>query len=245
MAINFRRFAVPDGSITAAKLADNAVTTAKLADSAVASAKLADSAFGSTKLADSAVSSVKLADAAVSSTKLADAAVSSTKLADAAVDSAKLADNAVVSAKLADAAVDLSTAKVGGILPVAKAHDGLRLFLIMADDTPISSNVPAVVDQWEVLKESRFSKKTATHPVVKIKFGLEFSTGGVGGGNVEWGIFLNAEATPRASGEASTSEGEFSIIDLADGIHTLKVSVKCGGTQVFGTVGLTEIYQTA
>src|SRR3990167_3292215 len=101
MAINFRRFAVPDDSITAAKLADNAVTTAKLADSAV------------------------------------------------------------VSAKLADAAVDLSTAKVGGILPVAKAHDGLRLFLIMADDTPISSTVPAVVDQWEVLKESRFSKKTA------------------------------------------------------------------------------------
>src|SRR3990167_4007299 len=150
MAINFRRFAVPDGSITAAKLADNAVTTAKLADSAVASAKLADSA------------------------------VSSTKLADAAVDSAKLADNAVVSAKLADAAVDLSTAKVGGILPVAKAHDGLRLFLIMADDTPKSSTVPAGVDQWDVLKEPLFSKKTATHPVVNIKFGLEFSTGGVG-----------------------------------------------------------------
>ena len=97
--------AVPDGSITAAKLADGAATEDKIGSGAVTAAKLSDGAVLGAKLADGAVSSTKLADNAVAAGKLANSAVSTAKIIDLAVTAAKLAANAVETAKIKAAAV--------------------------------------------------------------------------------------------------------------------------------------------
>lgn len=56
---------VPNGSVTAEKLASLAVTTVKLADAAVTAAKIAAGAVGTEKLADGAVTGAKLASGAL------------------------------------------------------------------------------------------------------------------------------------------------------------------------------------
>lgn len=61
---------VPDGSVSATKLAGSSVTNAALADLSVSTAKLVDGSVSSTKLLTSSVLTDKLADAAVSSNKL-------------------------------------------------------------------------------------------------------------------------------------------------------------------------------
>lgn len=96
---------LPNGSITAEKLAALAVTTAKLGELAVTTAKLADAAVTAAKLATDAVETAKIVDGAVTADKLAGAAVTSGKIGSAAVDTANLADGAVATGKLADGAV--------------------------------------------------------------------------------------------------------------------------------------------
>lgn len=71
---------LPNGSITAEKLAEQAVTGAKLANLAVTAEKLASGAVTGEKLANRAVTGEKLASGAVSADKLADGAVTSEKL---------------------------------------------------------------------------------------------------------------------------------------------------------------------
>jgi hypothetical protein len=63
--------AIPDGSITSAKLATGAVAGDKLADGVVSNTKLATGSVSTNKLADSAVSTQKLADNNVTFAKLA------------------------------------------------------------------------------------------------------------------------------------------------------------------------------
>lgn len=96
---------VPDGSITAAKLASNAVTTAKILDANVTTAKLAAGAVDATILATDAVTSDKILAANVTETKLANASVTGNKLGAGAVTEGKIADLAVTTAKIADAGV--------------------------------------------------------------------------------------------------------------------------------------------
>ncbi|MCK1346345.1 MULTISPECIES: tail fiber protein [unclassified Bradyrhizobium] len=62
--------AIPDGSITSAKLATGAVEADKLADGVVSNTKLATGSVTTNKLADGNVITQKLADAAVSFSKL-------------------------------------------------------------------------------------------------------------------------------------------------------------------------------
>ena len=61
---------VPDGSISAAKLAPNAVTTTRIADGVVTTAKLADNAVMASKLSANAVTAGKINDGAINSTSL-------------------------------------------------------------------------------------------------------------------------------------------------------------------------------
>lgn len=72
---------IPDGSVTAAKLATNAVTSGKIAASAVTAAKIANGAVTSAKLATGAVHTENLADRAVTTDKIIDGAVNNDKLA--------------------------------------------------------------------------------------------------------------------------------------------------------------------
>lgn len=96
---------VPDGSITAPKLASNAVTTAKILDANVTTAKIAPLAVDATLLASNAVTTAKILDANVTETKLANAAVTANKIGSEAVNDAKIAPNAVTTVKILDDAV--------------------------------------------------------------------------------------------------------------------------------------------
>jgi hypothetical protein len=88
--------AIPDGSITSAKLDFGAVTTAKIADSSIISAKLATNAVGTAMLVDSAITTPKIATGAVTTDKLADAAIGPAILADNSVTTPKLAQQCPV-----------------------------------------------------------------------------------------------------------------------------------------------------
>lgn len=61
---------IPDGSITAAKLASDAVTTAKILDANVTAGKLASNAVTTAKILDSNVTTSKINDGAVTNAKL-------------------------------------------------------------------------------------------------------------------------------------------------------------------------------
>ena len=97
--------AVPDGSITTAKLDAKAVTTAKLYDKAVTSGKIDDGAVGATQLATDAVETAKIKDASVTADKLAGTSVTATKISEGAVETSKIADSAVTTAKINNGAV--------------------------------------------------------------------------------------------------------------------------------------------
>lgn len=72
---------IPDGSVTAAKLATNAVTSGKIASSAVTSVKIANGAVTSAKIALGAVHTENIADRVVTTDKIIDGAVTNDKLA--------------------------------------------------------------------------------------------------------------------------------------------------------------------
>ena len=92
--------AVPDNTVTAAKLTTDAVTTAKLASASVTTAKIADANVTADKLASNAVTTAKMTDANVTTAKIADANVTAAKLASDSVTTTKIADGAVTAAKL-------------------------------------------------------------------------------------------------------------------------------------------------
>ncbi|CUU05841.1 hypothetical protein GBSOP10_104420 [Armatimonadetes bacterium GBS] len=73
-------FAIANGGVITAMLADNAVTSAKIADGAVNATDLANGAVTSAKIADGAVNTAKLADNAVTNAKIADGAVTDPKI---------------------------------------------------------------------------------------------------------------------------------------------------------------------
>jgi hypothetical protein len=97
--------AIPDETITTAKLANLVVTTAKLAALAVTTAKIADAAITAAKIADAVISSAKLADESVTAAKIGAAAVTSAKIAAGAVGSDAIASGAVTTSKIAPSAV--------------------------------------------------------------------------------------------------------------------------------------------
>lgn len=107
---------IPDGAVTATKLAPGAVNEDKIAPGAVTEGKLAADAVTAGNLAAGAVTEDKLASAAVTAAKLADGAVNGDKLDFGAVGTAHLLNGAVTSAKLAPGAagwVRLTTEQAG------------------------------------------------------------------------------------------------------------------------------------
>ena len=97
--------AVPDGSISTAKLAALAVTAEKLSELCVSTGKLTDACVTAAKIADGAVTAAKIADGGVTEAKLAAASVTGSKLSVGAVTTGKITDGNVTAAKLADGSV--------------------------------------------------------------------------------------------------------------------------------------------
>jgi hypothetical protein len=73
---------VPDGSITAGKLANGAVTSGKIANDAIGAVQIAAGAVNSSDIADGSILGVDLANLIITTSKLVDGAVTSEKLAD-------------------------------------------------------------------------------------------------------------------------------------------------------------------
>lgn len=67
--------ALPDGAITAGKIASDAITSAKVADGAITAAKVADGALTAAKFADAFLTAAKIATDAIGSDELAASAV--------------------------------------------------------------------------------------------------------------------------------------------------------------------------
>lgn len=86
---------IPDGAITAGKLASSAVTTGKINASAVTTAKIATGAVTTDKIADEAITEDLLADESVSVNALQTGVVTTPKIADSAVTTPKIASKAV------------------------------------------------------------------------------------------------------------------------------------------------------
>ena len=130
-----KNFAVADGGITTAKIANNAVTGGKIATGVngvggvnlacnaaadninadvcpakVKGSKIQDGTITATQMAAGAALA-NLAVGSVTGTKIADSAITSAKIADGTIGNADLADNAVTEAKIANGAV--TNGKIG------------------------------------------------------------------------------------------------------------------------------------
>ena len=84
---------IPDGAITAPKIAQNAVTTEKIAEGAVTAEKLAALAVLAQNIANGAVTTQKIAALAITAALIADKTITATKIADKTVGAGQLADN--------------------------------------------------------------------------------------------------------------------------------------------------------
>lgn len=114
---------IPDGSITAAKLASNAVTGAKIQANAVTTAKIADGAVTPAKIESNSITSTQIAAGAIGSDEIASNAIINSKIADNAIDTAEIQDNAITAAKL-DGSIIGSANLVDGAVTEGKIADG-------------------------------------------------------------------------------------------------------------------------
>ena len=84
---------IPDGAITAPKIAQNAVTTEKIAEGAVTAEKLAALAVLAQNIANGAVTTQKIAALAITAALIADKTITAAKIADKTVGAGQLADD--------------------------------------------------------------------------------------------------------------------------------------------------------
>lgn len=189
---------IPDGSVTASKLADAAVTTAaiansavdvnKLADLSVTAAKLADGSITTPKLADAAIDTTKLKDAAITTAKLANLAVSKDKLADLAVDASKLANSSVTATKIANAAVG-SAAIANAAIGSAHIANGAILNAHIADAQISSAKIQnGAIGTAQIADAAITSAKIANAAIGS----AAIATGAIGSAHIANAAILNA-----------------------------------------------------
>ncbi len=106
---------VPDGSITANKIAPGAIDDNSIADGSITAVELAPNSVNTGHIIDGEVNTEDIANLAVSTAKINDAAVTTAKLADNSVNSAKLGDN-----------IDLGSASVTGLLDLWDGFQKVR-----------------------------------------------------------------------------------------------------------------------
>ena len=128
---------IPDGSITADKLAANsvsadkivagAITTDKISAGAITAAKIeagtikansaiiAEGAIGTAQIAKAAITSAQIADGAIDNAKIDIGAINTAQIQDAAIGTAQIADAAITNAKIGSLAVDTANIKDAAI----------------------------------------------------------------------------------------------------------------------------------
>ena len=122
---------IPDGSITADKLAANSVSADKIVAGAITADKISAGAITAAKIeagtikansaiiAEGAIGTAQIAKAAITSAQIADGAIDNAKIDIGAINTAQIQDAAIGTAQIADAAI--TNAKIGS-LAVATAN---------------------------------------------------------------------------------------------------------------------------
>jgi hypothetical protein len=125
----------PDQPISAVAYA---MMTANVPDGSITAQKLAPGAIGSSELAPNSVNSGHIIDGQVATADLANLATTTAKIANLAVTTGKLADNSVTSAKLANF-IDLGDAANSGTLDIWNGFTGVRSIEMDGIDYRIST----------------------------------------------------------------------------------------------------------
>ncbi len=126
-------YEIPDGSVTAAKVAINAIETTRLVNDAVTELKIAALAVTNAKIAVDAIDATKIQDDAVTNSKIVDAAITEVKLADDAVSNAKIAVNAIDATQIQNNAVTTAALVADAVTAVKVATDAITTTKIQND----------------------------------------------------------------------------------------------------------------
>jgi hypothetical protein len=104
---------IPDGSVTAGKIAASAVSTEKIATDAIITAKISDRNVTEAKIDSDAIITRTILNAAVTEAKIANSAVTSDKLATDSVTTGKIANGTILNSDINDAAA-IDKTKIAG-----------------------------------------------------------------------------------------------------------------------------------
>lgn len=175
--------AIPDGSLSGAKLIANAITERELSTNSVTTGKLADNAVSGTKVADNGINGEKIADGSIANRHLGDLVVENGNIADGTIDaSGKLKDGSVTAKLLANDAVQEGAIKNGAVTR-SKLADG-------AVSETYTATIPA--SGWTVYSNGQATQNitipgllTTDSPILDV----DFSTAA----NISAGIELEEE----------------------------------------------------
>ncbi len=126
-------FEIPDGSVTAIKVAANAIETTKLVNDAVTALKLAADSVIAAKIAVNAIDGTKIQADVINTGHLVDAAITEVKLADDAVTNAKIAVNAIDATQIQNNAVTTAAIVADAVTAVKGATDAITTTKIQND----------------------------------------------------------------------------------------------------------------
>ena len=97
---NIVSVSIPDGSITAAKLASNSVTNSKIADNSITSTKISDLEVGTSDIVDGAITAPKIGAGAVTNAKVANNTINEAQIQNLSVTENKIGAGAVTVGKI-------------------------------------------------------------------------------------------------------------------------------------------------
>ena len=103
--VNAALTSVPDGSVTAAKIATDTITAAQIAPGAVGTSELADGSVTAAKIATDTITAAQIAPGAVGTSELANLSVTNAIIANGSINSNKVATGAIGTLELADLGV--------------------------------------------------------------------------------------------------------------------------------------------
>lgn len=116
--------AIPDGSLSGAKLLPATITARELSANSVTAGKIADNAVSGTKVANNGISGEKIADSSIANRHLGALVVENGNIADGTIDaSGKLMDGSVTARLFANDAVQENAIKNGAVTSAKLAAD--------------------------------------------------------------------------------------------------------------------------